>query len=106
VQNAADGDASVRSEAQNHGYRSVVSDLLSLIEHFQASMQLIETAIAQETSPGNQEVAANVIVLDDVTPRYAKAKAALSACSADLGVAIHFLQESSTTSHGAVSSRV
>lgn len=96
MQNAADGDASVQTEAQNHGYGPVVSDLLALIEHVQASMQLIEAAIAREAPPGNQEVAANVIVLDDVTPRYAKVKSALSTCSAGLGVAVHLLMESGT----------
>jgi hypothetical protein len=100
MQNAADGDASVRSEPQNHGYGPVVSDLPALIEHVQASMQLIEAAIAREAPPGNQEVTANVIILDDVTPRYAKAKAALSACSAGLGIAVHFLQESKPSKHG------
>ena len=101
MQNAADSDASVQCEAQNHGYGPVVSDLLALIEHVQASMQLIEAAIAREAPPGNQEVAANVIILDDVTPRYAKAKSALSACSAALGVAVHVLLESKPSKHGA-----
>jgi hypothetical protein len=101
MQNASDGDASVQPEARNDGYRSIVSDLISLIEHVQASTQLIESAIAREASLGNHEVAANVIVLDDVTPRYAKANAALSACSARLGIALHFLLESRTSKHGA-----
>jgi hypothetical protein len=35
-------------------------------------------------------VAANVVVLDDVTPRYLKAGEALKACDAGLGVALHF----------------
>lgn len=101
MHNAADGDTSVQSEARNHGYGPVVSDLVALIEHVQASMQLIEAAIARESPPGNQEAAANVIILDDVTPRYAKAQSALSACSAALGVAVHFLLESRTSIRGA-----
>ena len=44
-----------------------MSDLVSLIEHVQASLKLIESAIARET-PGSQEATDNVIVLDDVTP--------------------------------------
>jgi hypothetical protein len=64
-------------------------------------MQLIEAAITREAPLGNQEVAANVIVLDDVTPRYARAKAALSASSAGLGVAVHYLLESTPSKHGA-----
>jgi hypothetical protein len=97
MQNAADSDAT----AQNHGYGPIVSDLLALIEHVQASLQLIEAAIGREAPSGNQEVAANIIILDDVTPRYAKAKAALSACSAGLGVAVHFLLESRPSKDGA-----
>jgi hypothetical protein len=101
MQNAAGSDASVQSEAQDHGYGAVVSDLLGLIEHVQASMRLIEAALTREAPLGNQEVAVNVIVLDDVTPRYARAKAALSASSAGLGVAVHYLLESTPSKHGA-----
>jgi hypothetical protein len=101
MQKAEDGNASVQSGSQNHGYGPVVSDLVALIEHVQASMQLIDAAIAREAPPGNQEVATNVIVLDDVTPRYAKAKAALGACNAGLGVALHYLLESRTSKYGA-----
>jgi hypothetical protein len=64
-----------------------VSDLVSLIEHVQASLQMIESAIARETSLGNEKTSADNIVLDDITPRYAKAGAALKACDAGLGVA-------------------
>jgi hypothetical protein len=32
-------------------------------------------------------------VLDDVTPRYVRANAALNACNAGLGVALHLLQD-------------
>ena len=52
-------------------------------------MKLLEAAIARESAPGNQEAAGNVFVLDDVTPRYVKANAALNACNAGLGVALH-----------------
>jgi hypothetical protein len=45
-------------------------------------------------------VAANVVVLDDVTPRYLKAGAGLKACDAGLGVALHFLRESEPGMHG------
>ena len=46
---------------------SIVSDLASLIEHVQASLRLIESAIDRESYLGDQE-AADVVVLDDVTP--------------------------------------
>jgi len=96
MRNAASGGASARPDDRNDGYRSIVSDLTSLIEHVQASMKLIESAIARE-SLGNQEVATNVVVLDDVTPRYVKASTALNACNAGLGVALHFLLDTKTS---------
>jgi hypothetical protein len=39
-------------------------------------------------------------VLDDVTPRYAKASAALRACDEDLGAVLHFLLDSRTSKRG------
>jgi hypothetical protein len=91
MQNAAGGGSSVETDSRDDGHRSIVSDLTSLIEHVQASMKLIESAIASETSSGTDDIAAKFVVLDDVTPRYVKAGAALKACDAGLGVALHFL---------------
>jgi hypothetical protein len=86
------------SDGQNDSYRSVVSDLVSLIEHVQTSLRLIEQTMARETSPGGQD--ANVIVLDDVSPRYVRTAAALRACDANLGAALHFLLDSRTPRRG------
>ena len=91
MQNAADSEASVQTEARNNSYNSIVSNLTSLINQVQASMRLIESAIVRESPPDNQEIDSNVIVLDDVTPRYVTANATLRACNAGLGVALHFL---------------
>jgi hypothetical protein len=104
MQNATSGGASLRSDDRNDNDRSIASHLVTLIGQVQANIKLIESAIAREPSPGNQEIAANVIVLDDVTPRYAKAHAALSACSANLGVALHLLLDTRTSKHGTGSS--
>ncbi len=52
MQNAASGGIAIepRSErGRNDAYHSVVSDLVSLIDHVQASLMLIESAIARET---------------------------------------------------------
>jgi hypothetical protein len=95
MQNAA-SDASAQCGGRDDSYNSIVSDLVSLIAHIQASMKLIEAAIARETPLDNQEASADVVVLDDVTPRYVKANAALNACHAGLGVALHFLMDSRT----------
>ncbi len=81
----------VQSNGRNDSHGSVVSDLISLIEHMQASMKMLEVAIARELPLAGQEVGDNVIVLDDVTPCYVKANAALHACKAGLGVVLHFL---------------
>ena len=95
MQNAA-GDAVVQApHDQNATYRAVVSDLVSLIEHVQKSLRLIEQTIARETSPGSPESSANIIVLDDVSPRYMKAGAALHACDVNLGIALRSLLASS-----------
>jgi hypothetical protein len=89
MQNAA-SSASTQSGGRNDTYRAIVSDLEALIRQLQASIKLIESAIAEESPLGNQEIAANVVVLDDVTPRYMRANAALNACNAALGIALHF----------------
>jgi hypothetical protein len=77
---------------QNDAYRTVISDLVSLVEHVQKSLRLIEQTIARETSPetspGIPESSINVVVLDDVSPRYMKVAAALQACDVSLGISL------------------
>ena len=102
MQDTAGGSAPVAPGSRDDGYQSIVSDLVSLIAHVQASLKLIESAIAGETSLGNHDMATNVIVLDDVTPPYLKAGAALKACEAGLGAALHFVLDSRTSKHGMV----
>ena len=98
MQNAGDGVAQARHD-QNAAYRAVVSDLVSLVEHVQNSLRLIEQTIARETSPettpGSPESSTNIIVLDDVSPRYMKAAATLQACDVNLGIALRSLLDSS-----------
>jgi hypothetical protein len=93
------------SDDRDEIYRAVVADLACLIEHIQASLTMIESAVASESAAAVQEMAANVIVLDDVTPRYLKAGAALKACDAGLGVALHFLREPMVSEPGVCDSR-
>lgn len=90
---AADGVelASQDQNDQDDAYRAIVSDLVSLIEHVRTSQRLIEQAIAREQTLGADEGSTNVIVLDDVSPRYMKAAAALQTCDANLGAALHSL---------------
>ena len=72
------------------GFAAIVSDLISLVEHVQASITMVERAIARETAVGDHENS-NVIILDDVTPQYLKASMALNHCSTNLGNAVQFL---------------
>ena len=96
MQNAAGDDDIARAPYDRHDvYRAVVSDLVSLVEHVQKSLRLIEQTIARETSPGSPESSANIIVLDDVSPRYMKAGAALHARDVNLGIALRSLLASS-----------
>jgi hypothetical protein len=103
MQNAAGDGIEVQPDDPDDAYRSVVSDLVSLLGHVQASLKRIESAVAGETSPGNHDAGSNIIELDDVTPRYAKASAALQACDASLGITLHFLLDSGTSMRGAES---
>ena len=99
MQNAAGDGVAQAPHDQNAAYCAVVSDLVSLAEHVQNSLRLIERTIAKETSaetspetsPGSPESSTNIIVLDDVSPRYMKAAAALQACDVNLGIALRSL---------------
>ncbi len=105
MQAAADGTVPDPSGDRIDGHPSIVSELVSLIEHVQASMKQLEAAIAGESAAGSQDAAGNVFVLDDVTPRYVKANAALNACHAGLGVALHYLLDAGVPRHPAGDSR-
>ena len=93
MQNTAGPGAAAQSEARQDTDDRIVSDLESLIEHVQATMYRIEEALVRESAAGNQEIADNIVVLDDVTPRYVKANAALSACRTNLAAALDALQD-------------
>jgi hypothetical protein len=95
MQNAADR-ISVQSGNRDNSHSSIISNLDSLVEQVRASMKLIESAIA-EASPVHQDATSNIVVLDDVTPHYVRANAALSTCNAGLGVALHLLQDIRTS---------
>ena len=49
MQNAAGDGVAQAPHDQNAAYRAVVSDLVSLVEHVQKSLRLIERTIAKET---------------------------------------------------------
>ncbi len=99
MQAAADGRVPGPSDNRDDNHHTIVSELVSLIEHVQAAIKQLDAAVAREAAPGNQDAASNVFVLDDVTPRYVKANAALDACNAGLGVALHYLLDAQTARH-------
>jgi hypothetical protein len=72
------------------GLWATISNLISLVDHVQKSLGLINSALARETGRGDID-AANVIVLDDVTPQYLKARHALQTCNAGLNTALQSL---------------
>jgi hypothetical protein len=103
MQNAAVDGAAPAPQNQNDACRAVVSDLVSLVEHVQNSLRLVEQMIARETSletsaetsPATPESSTNIIVLDDVSPRYMRTGAALQACHVNPGIALRSLPDAS-----------
>ena len=75
MQNAAgDGVAAAVPTTGMTPTAPMVSDLVSLIEHVQTSLRADRSGRSPgKCRAGSQESSANVIVLDDVTPRYSKA---------------------------------
>jgi hypothetical protein len=100
MQNAEGGSVSARSSDRYDGVGSIVLDIVSLIERVQASMKLIESAIAIEAPLSHLEIAANIVVLDDVTPRYLNVRTALNTCNTSLVVTLHLLLDSKASQHG------
>jgi hypothetical protein len=88
MQNTA--GSSRQPDGRNENYL-VVTDLASLIERIQASIEMLEPVIARALPPDELEAYDDVVVLDDVTPHYVRANTALNACRAGLGVALHCL---------------
>ena len=75
----------------------IAAELRSLIARIEISVRLVDAAMEPEddsailrTISGSTEM----VVLDDVTPRYATVGAALNACRAELGNALQNLSES------------
>ena len=53
MQKAAGGNIAIEPNDRDDAYRSVVPDLVSLIDHGQSSLKLIESAVAREMSLGS-----------------------------------------------------
>lgn len=81
----------------------IAAELRSLIARIEISMRLIDAAMSPEDmAADDMDVeddsaiagSSELVVLDDVTPRYARASAALNTCRAELGHALQQLSES------------
>ncbi|HVX76186.1 MAG TPA: hypothetical protein VHB49_08670 [Bradyrhizobium sp.] len=95
MQNAASADA--QSDNRNETCGSIVANLATLIEHLNASSRALELAIASEAAHDGLDGPEDIVVLDDVTPCYLSANAALNACNAWLVVALRTLLDAHPT---------
>jgi hypothetical protein len=88
--------ASKRATAPRQAARDpgdpLVEELQSLFDRVHAATCAIDAAIAREPASSGVEAEADVVVLDDVTPRYLRASSALQACDVHLGGALQFLR--------------
>jgi hypothetical protein len=77
---------------ETDSHQLIAADLRALIARIETSMRLIDAAMEQDDD-GSVMISADIFVLDDVTPRYATASAALNACRVGLGHALQYLSE-------------
>jgi hypothetical protein len=97
MRHGADSGDSALPEHHGDSFGSIASELAALLDHVQGSIKAIETVIARDASSESPDHVDNVIVLDDVTPRYAKASAALDVCNVSLDAAPQFLLDAKTS---------
>ena len=85
---------------ETDSHQLIAADLRALITRIESSMRLIDAAMMQAgglemgLAPSDPAGSTDIFVLDDVTPHYARASAALNACRAGLGHALQCLSES------------
>ena len=89
---AASNRLVVPRDVPHDGGDGLVKELESLSERVRAVTRAINTAIALERISSSADAAADVVVLDDVTPRYLRAHSALQACNLHLDGALQFLR--------------
>jgi hypothetical protein len=96
MQNTKGGGMPKPSGNRDDMHSAIVADLASVIAHVRKSLSLIEQAVASEAAV-EEAVADNIIVLDDITPGYARANAVLRECDAGLSLAVRLLQGSAAS---------
>jgi hypothetical protein len=92
MKKATDNDISFECGGQQDTSGFIFPDLVSLIQRLQATIRFSEPAMAA-AGADSDEADANYFILDDVTPRYALADAALHTCRARLSEALDQLLE-------------
>ena len=92
MQNYAGADPRIAA-ANCDSPQLIASELRSLIAQIETSMRLIETAMIRNDEEHDEPGSIDVFVLDDVTPGYATASAALSACRVGLDLAVQSLSD-------------
>jgi hypothetical protein len=91
------GTPPLAAMAETDNRQLIAAELRSLIARIEISMRLIDAAMeAEDDSAISGAIlgSTEIVVLDDVTPRYATASAALNTCRAELGNALQNLSES------------
>jgi hypothetical protein len=83
--------------AETDSRQLIAAELRSLIARIEISVRLVDAAMEPEDDSAILSAisgSTEIVVLDDVTPRYATVGAALNACRAELGNALQNLSES------------
>ncbi|MGY8710401.1 hypothetical protein RAD16_32095 [Bradyrhizobium sp. 18BD] len=99
------GTPPLAAMADTDGRQLIAAELRSLIARIEISMRLIDAAMISDDLELEDDSAilsadlsadlgsTEIVVLDDVTPCYATASAALNTCRAELGHALQQLSE-------------
>lgn len=96
------GTPPLAAMAETDSRQLIAAELRSLIARIEISVRLIDAAMTSKHVEPDDDSAilsaisgsTEIVVLDDVTPRYATASAALNSCRAELGHALQKLSES------------
>jgi len=91
------GTPPLAAMAETDSRQLIAAELRSLIARIEISMRLVDAAMEADDDSAVLTAdlgSTDVVVLDDVTPRFATASAALNACRAELGHALEKLSES------------
>lgn len=96
------GTPPLAAMAETDSRQLIAAELRSLIARIEISVRLIDAAMTSRDAEPDDDSAIlstisgsiEIVVLDDVTPRYATASAALNTCRAELGHALQKLSES------------